>query len=176
MHAQRPPLSVAKLTRSGAEVKFGSKGPRIDLHTDACLCLCKARPMASRSRKPMIGSSLRQMTPSPRQLGQPLSDGGLSSGSSVEDMRNRLRALGTGVGNEGSDVASTGPRRGKTVPESSQKQEDKGNSVCHELQTNHQPMSKYAMKSHTYRVNRGVHGASWCKVVQNRICSDQWKV
>ena len=26
------------------------------------------------------------------------------------------------------------------------------------------------------RINRGVYGASWGKVVQNRICSDQWKV
>ena len=31
---------------------------------------------------------------SSRQLGQSLGEGGLSNGSSVEDMRNRLRALG----------------------------------------------------------------------------------
>ena len=44
MHAQtpfvqsdvkRPFLSVGKLTRSGAEVKFRSKGSWIDLHTDS---------------------------------------------------------------------------------------------------------------------------------------------
>ena len=48
----------------------------------------------------------------------------------------------------------------QTVPESSLKQEDKENSVCHELQTNHQLMNEHAMKLHTYRINRGVHGAS----------------
>ena len=30
-----PLLSVGKLTMSGAEVKFGSKGSWIDLHTDS---------------------------------------------------------------------------------------------------------------------------------------------
>ena len=29
-------------------------------------------------------------------------------------------------------------------------------------------MSVHAMKSHTYRINRGVHGASWRKVVQKQ--------
>ena len=52
------------------------------------------------------------------------------------------------------------------MPERSQKQEDKANSVCHELQTI-QLMNEHAMKSHTNRINRGVHGASWGKVVQN---------
>ena len=51
MHAQtpfvqsdvkRPLLSVGKLTRSGAEVKFWSKGSWIDLHTTECnACLCE---------------------------------------------------------------------------------------------------------------------------------------
>ena len=34
---------------------------------------------------------------SSRQLGQPLGEGGLSSGSNFEDMRNRLKALGAPV-------------------------------------------------------------------------------
>ena len=34
---------------------------------------------------------------STRQLGQPLGEGGLSSGGNVADMRNRLRALGAPV-------------------------------------------------------------------------------
>ena len=67
-------------------------------------------------------------------------------------------------------------RRGlQTVPESSRKQENKVNSACHELQWKHPQMSEHAMKSRTYRINRGVHGASWEEVVQNRICSGQWK-
>ena len=32
---KRPLLSVGKLTKSGAEIKFGSKGSWIDLHTDS---------------------------------------------------------------------------------------------------------------------------------------------
>ena len=31
---KRPLLSIGKLTQSGTEVKFGSKGSWIDLHTD----------------------------------------------------------------------------------------------------------------------------------------------
>ena len=31
---KRPVFSVGSLTKSGAEVKFGSKGSWIDLHTD----------------------------------------------------------------------------------------------------------------------------------------------
>ena len=55
-------------------------------------------------------------------------------------------------------------RRGlQTVPESSRKQEDKVNSARHELQWKHPQMSEHAMKSRTYRINRGVHGASWEK-------------
>ena len=42
----------------------------------------------------------------------------------------------------------------QTVPESSQKQEDKVNSECHELQTNPQLRNE-----HTCRINRGVRGA-----------------
>ena len=57
-----------------------------------------------------------------------------------------------------------------------QKQDDKANSVCHELQTNHLLKSERVMKSHTYRINRGVRdGASWEKVLQNIICSDEWR-
>ena len=41
----------------------------------------------------------------------------------------------------------------KIVPESSQKQEDKVNSVCHELQTNPQLRNEHAMKSHTLAVS-----------------------
>ena len=48
----------------------------------------------------------------------------------------------------------------QTVPGSSQKPEDKVNSVCHEFQTNHQRRNEHAMKSHTLSINRGVHGAS----------------
>ena len=51
-----------------------------------------------------------------------------------------------------------------------------GNSACHELQTNHQKIGEHAMKSHTYGINCGVHGVSWGKVAQNRICSGQGKV
>ena len=61
--------------------------------------------------------------------------------------------------------------RGNCGTFSSQKQEDKVNSACYELQTNHQQMSEHGMKSHTCRINRGVHGASWGKVVQNAAAS-----
>ena len=37
-------------------------------------------------------------------------------------------------------------------------------------------MSEHVMKSHTCRINSGVHGASWGKVVQNRTCSGRWRV
>ena len=67
-------------------------------------------------------------------------------------------------------------RRGlRTVPESLSRQEDKENSVCRELQKNRLLKSEHVMKSHTYRINRGMHGASWGKVVKNLICSDQWR-
>ena len=50
-------LSVGKLTMSGAEVKFGSKGSWIDLHTDSGVQRVPvrvkgARPLASRSGRP----------------------------------------------------------------------------------------------------------------------------
>ena len=38
----------------------------------------------------------------------------------------------------------------QTVPENSRKQEEKENSVCHELQRNHQQTNARAMKSHAY--------------------------
>ena len=47
------------------------------------------------------------------------------------------------------------------VPESLPRQEDKENSACRELQMNRLLKSEHAMKSHTYRINRGVHCASW---------------
>ena len=51
---------------------------------------------------------------SARQLGQPLGEGGLSSGSNVEDMLKPVEgAWRTRVGHEGSDVASTRPCRSK---------------------------------------------------------------
>ena len=102
------------------------------------------------------------------ELGQPRSDGGLSSGSNVEDMRNRLKALGAPVWGT---KAQMWPRlvhaearrelqkREEAVPESSQKQEDKVNSVCQQFQTNRHLLREHATKSHTYRINRGVHGA-----------------
>ena len=46
----------------------------------------------------------------------------------------------------------------KTVSESSQKQDDKVNSVYHELQINPQLRNEHPMKSHICRINRGVRG------------------
>ena len=87
-------------------------------------------------------------------------------------MRNRLRALGARCGarrlrcglDSSTQRQDEGSRKGtghglKIVPESSQKQEDTVNSVCHELQTNPQLRNEHAMKSHTCRINRGVRGA-----------------
>ena len=96
--------------------------------------------------------------------------GGLSSGSNVEDMRNRLRVhrcgarrlrCGLDSSTQRQDESSRNATRHglKIVPESSQKQEDMVNSVCHELQTNPQLRTEHAMKSHTCRINRGVRGA-----------------
>ena len=62
---KRPLVSVGKLTQSGAEVKFGSEGSWSDLHTDTglqrVLVRAKGKTLASRSRKLMLGSSLRQV-------------------------------------------------------------------------------------------------------------------
>ena len=84
-------------------------------------------------------------------------------------MRNRLRAFSEAVWGKCGLNSSTqrqdessrnATKHGlKIVPESSQKQEDKVNSVCHELQTNPQLRNEHAMRSHTCRINRGVRGA-----------------
>ena len=158
---KRPLLSVGNLTQSGAEVKFGSKGPWIDLHTDTGVQRVPVRvknktfglsiqktdawiiPQASDPTPPAdedIGRAEAPNSPpqeaaaargqgmrlereardlaaawqSSRHLGQPLGEGRLLSGSNVE-LRNMLKALGApGVGHEGSAVASTRVRRGKT--------------------------------------------------------------
>ena len=80
------------------------------------------------------------------------------------------------MGHEDSDVASTRPLRHdessrnatkhglQTVPESSQKQEDKVNSVYHEPQMNPQLRNEHAMKSHICRINRGVRQVESVKV------------
>ena len=163
LHAQTPfvqsdvkrtLLSVGKLTMSGAEVKFGSKGSWIDLHTDSGVQRvlvrvkgktfgltihktdawiipenCDPAPRAvvtpveeeiGRAEQPNsapaaqeAGAALRPEEiqgmrlereardlaatwQSSRQLGQPLGEED-SSDSNVEDMRNRLRALGAPV-------------------------------------------------------------------------------
>ena len=164
---KRPLLSVGKLTQSSSEVKFGSKGSWIDLHTDSgvqrVVVRVKGETFASRSRKLMPGSSLRQVTqlhmqwwrrlmrrsaePAPaapeaeaaprpeetqgmrleqeardlaaawqssRQLGQPLGEGGLEWQQRRRHAKPVEGAWRTGVGHDGSDVASTRPRRGKT--------------------------------------------------------------
>ena len=131
---KRPLLSVGKLTKSGAEVKFGSKGSWIDLHTDTGMQRVPVRvkgktvtPQAEvapvdeeigRAEVPNPPPAVLEAAaaPSPeeaqgmwlereardlaatwqssRQLGHPLGEGGLSSGSKVEDMRNPLKTLG----------------------------------------------------------------------------------
>ena len=63
----RPLLSVGKLTKSGAEVNFGSQGTWIDLHTDSglqrVLVRVKGTLSASPFAKPAPGSSPKQTTP-----------------------------------------------------------------------------------------------------------------
>ena len=64
---KRPLLGLGKLTKSGAEVTFGSKGSWIGLHTDSgpqhvpVRVKGKTRPLASEFRRPAPGSSLKQM-------------------------------------------------------------------------------------------------------------------
>ena len=159
---KRPLLSVGKLTTSGAEVKFGSKGSWIDLHTDSgvqrifvrvkgktfglsiqetdawvipensgpapravvapveeeigraeqpnpapAAQKAEAAPRAAETRGMRLdreAPDLAAAWQSSRQLRQPLGDGGLSSGSNVEDMRNRLRALGAPVWGAGAQM------------------------------------------------------------------------
>ena len=107
-----------------------------------------------------------------------------SSGSNVEDMRNWLRAPGAPVWNTKAQMwprlvhadenSRNAMRHGLlTVPESLPRQ--KGNSACRELQMNRLLKGEHVTKSHAYRINRGVRGALWRKVVQNFICSDQWR-
>ena len=64
--AKRPLLSVGKLTQSGAKVKFGDNNSWIDLQTDTGVqrvpVRVKGKTLASRSKRLMLGSSLRQMT------------------------------------------------------------------------------------------------------------------
>ena len=64
---KRPLLSVGKLTKSGAEVTFGSKGSWIDLHTDSGVQRVCVR-VKEKDRWPLdpenqcLAHSLRQMT------------------------------------------------------------------------------------------------------------------
>ena len=48
---KRPLLSVGKLTKSGAEVKFGSKGSWIDLQRVAARACAGGRPLDSENQR-----------------------------------------------------------------------------------------------------------------------------
>ena len=125
---------------------------------------------------------------SSRRLGQPLGEGGPSSGSNVEDMRNRLRTLGAPVWGT---KAQMWPRLVHAEARRELQKRDEawlpdgatevaeargqGELRVHELQTNPQLRNEHAMQSHTCRINRGVRGVQWRKVVRNHICSDQWR-
>ena len=143
-----PLLSVGKLTKSGAEVKLGSKGSWIDLHTDTGMQRVPMRvksntfvltiqktdawiiaetsdpaphavalvdeeigrgrapnppPTAPDAAAPRPAETKgMQLEKKARDLQQPgrarysweLCEGGLSSGSKIEDMRNQLKTLG----------------------------------------------------------------------------------
>ena len=128
-----PLLSVGKLTKSGAEVKFGRKGSWVDLHTDTGMqrvlvrvkgetfglsiqktdasiipgtsgparrAVVAAAPRPEETQGMRLEREARDFAAAwqrSRQLGRPLGEGGLTSGSNVENMRNRLKTLGPPV-------------------------------------------------------------------------------
>ena len=98
--------------RPGVPDEFGSKGSYTDLHTDSGVQRVPLRVKSKtfgltiwktdawKNSNPAPAAQEAEAAPKPeetsprRQLGQPIGEGGLSSGSNVEDMRNLLRALG----------------------------------------------------------------------------------
>ena len=110
---------------------------------------------------------------SSRQLGQPLGEGRLSSGSNVEDMRNRLRAPGASVWGT---KAQMWPR---LVHAEARRELQKRDEAWLEDRAREQgelrvprapdePSAEERARHEVTRINRGV--------VRNRICSDQWRV
>ena len=119
---------------------------------------------------------------STRRLGQPLGGGGLASGSNVDDMRNRLKTLGALAWGT---KAQLWPRVVHAVTRRELQKRDGawladrareaaeagGQGELRVLQENRQQISTRAMKSHTYRISRGVRGASKRQAVRSPICS-----
>ena len=207
-------LLSGKLTMRGAEVKFGSDGSWIDLHTDSGVQRVPVRvkgktfgPSIQKTDASLVvmqywrremRTSAEQKHPTPLRCGgtaarrdssdaararspRPCSSlAGLATVEAIADSRVAATlktsevegAWRTRMGHEGSDVASTRPRRGKTrAPETGRGMAGKScqrarrsrrtrrNSMCHELQTNPQVRNEHAMKSHSCRINRGLRGA-----------------